>query len=255
MAAHVMIHIRPQDLPPEGLRVLYRCGENYDGTIEWGDTQEGTLTLHLGCNDLREDGINIDDQSTPGYAGFETRTGTYWRYAHESDPDVFREHCMQIIEILESFTPRSSWEAWKPISQTLGHDRIRLTLKNGVTGSELSYKVVNKGFGYQIKDLNNGRRVQKLLKHDYILNRLMGTSYKKLNHHKIKIETEAPVDGDAGGSICLQFLAEGLMLKYQLNLYEFALGLFKTQGDELELIKLVELPHSSVIEDTRSFLG
>ncbi len=255
MAAHVMIHINPEDLPPQGIRVRYRCGESFDKKVEWGEISEGVLKPDPDCNDLHEPGLSIDDLGEPGFAGFEPRTGNYWRYQHESDPDVFREHCLQIIEIQERFSPRSSWAAWEPTTDFVGKDRLRLSLKNTVTGAELSYKVVNKGFGYQIKDLSNGRRVQKLLKHDYILNQMLGTSYKHLNYHAVKIETNDHVNGETGGAIALTFANEHYMLKYQLGSYDFTLGLFDTSGDTLELVKLFELPHSSVIEDTRTFLG
>ncbi|WP_210395097.1 hypothetical protein [Motiliproteus sediminis] len=255
MTAHVMVHVCPQDLPPEGIQVLYRLGECFENAIEWDEIQSGRLLPIASANDLSEAGLIIDDDETPGFAGFEARTGTYWRYAHESDPDVFREYCMQIIEIQEPFSPRSSWGAWDAISESISKDRIRLSLKNRITGAELSYKVINKGFGYQIKDLSNGRRVQKMLKHDYILNQLLGTSFKKLNYQKIAVEAQPNDNGDEGGSLQVTFLAERLMLKYQINSLDFALGLFDLSSDEMELLRLVELPHSSVIEDTRSFLG
>ncbi|MCW8886116.1 MAG: hypothetical protein OQK12_12835 [Motiliproteus sp.] len=254
MAAHVMIHLKPEDLPINGLRVLYRCGECFDKKVEWSEITEGVLVAKESCNDLGEMGICIEDLGDVGYAGFEPRTGNYWRYSHESDPEVFREHCLQIIEIMETFSPRSSWKAWQPVINSIDKDRLRLTLKNGVTGAELSYKVVNKGFGYQIKDLSNGRRVQKLLRHDYILNQLLGTSFKHLNYHSVKIETEAADDGE-GGSISLTFNDEAYLLKYQVNAYDFILGLFSIKDNPMELLSMVELPHSSVIEDTRTFLG
>ena len=191
MAAHVMIHIKPEDLPTEGLRVRYRSGECFDKQVEWGEIGEGMLKASPNCNDLKEIGLCIDELGDVGFAGFEARSGNYWRYLHESDPEVFRENCMQIIEILEPFCPRSSWEAWEATADAVTKDRLRLSLKNGVTGAELSYKIVNKGFGYQIKDLSNGRRVQKMLKHDYILNQLLGTSFKRLNYHSVAVETEA----------------------------------------------------------------
>ena len=255
MAAHVMIHIKPEDLPAEGLRVRYRSGEIFEKKIEWGEISEGLLKPSSACNDLKEPGLCIDELGDIGFAGFESRTGNYWRYQHESDPDVFRENCMQVLEILEQFCPRSSWEAWVPTTEFISKDRLRMSLKNTVTGTELSYKVVNKGFGYQIKDLSNGRRVQKLLKHDYILNQMLGTSFKHLNYHSVKIQTEPRIEGESGGTIALSFSSENYMLRYRLTTHDFSLGLFDTSSDTLELVKLVELPHSSVIEDTRTFLG
>ena len=255
MAAHVMIHIHANDLPPTGLKVLYRTGEHFNGGIEWDEVQQGSLLPSLDANDRGEPGLLLDDDETPGFAGFEARTGTYWRYLHESDPDVFREYCMQLIEIQEPFSPRSSWGAWETTVESLTKDRLRLSLKNQITGTEVSYKVVNKGFGYQIKDLSNGRRVQKLLKHDYVLNQLLGTSFKKLNYQKLGVEAQPNQNGEEGGSLLLTFQAEKLMLKYQINTLDFAIGLFKIADDGLELLKFVELPHSSVIEDTRTFLS
>ncbi len=255
MAAHVMIHIKPEDLPDGGLRVRYRSGECFDRKIEWGEISESILKASDSCNDLKESGLCIEELGDTGFAGFEARSGNYWRYQHESDPEVFREHCLQILEIQERFSPRSSWEAWEPTTEHITRDRLRLTLKNHVTGAELSYKVVNKGFGYQIKDLSNGRRVQKMLKHDYILNQLLGTSFKHLNYHRVKVETDSQINGDTGGSIALRFADENYLLRYQVNAYDFALALFDTSGEAMELIKLVELPHSNVIEDTRTFLG
>ena len=135
MAAHVMIHLKPEDLPEKGLRVLYRCGECFDKKLEWSEISEGLLIPKEDCNDLNEAGIAIEDLGDHGYAGFEARTGNYWRYAHESDPEVFREHCLQVIEIMEPFSPRSSWKAWQPVINTINKDRLRLTLKNSVTGT------------------------------------------------------------------------------------------------------------------------
>ena len=256
MVAHVMIHLKPEDLPEQGLRVKYRCGELFEKKIEWSDITEGVLIAQSPANDLDEAGLNFADLDTPGYAGFEARTGNYWCYQHESDPDVFREQCMQIIEIQEPFSPRSSWEAWRTVVDTVSKDRLRVTLKNDVTGAELSYKVLNRGFGYQIKDLTSGRRVQKILKHDYILNQLLATSFKKLDYHSITIETEAfNADNEGGGCFMIHFEREHYMLKYQISTLSFSLGLFSTEGQEMQLLKLVELPHSDVIEDTRTFLG
>ena len=255
MVAHVMIHLKPEDLPAEGLRVRYRCGELFEKKIEWSDVSEGLLLPEHETNDLNESGINIEGLDSHGYAGFEARTGNYWRYKHESDPDVFREHCMQIVEIQEPFSPRSSWEAWVPLVDVLSKERMRTTLKNEVTGAELSYKVLNRGFGYQIKDLTSGRRVQKILKHDYILNQLLNTSFKKLDYHHIRIETQAAEVDEVGGSFAITFERQGFMLKYQISELAFSLALFNVAGSEAELLKLVELPHSDVIEDTRTFLG
>ncbi len=255
MAAHVMIHIKPEDVPPEGLQVKYRLGECFEKKVEWGEITDGKLLPTPSANDLKEPGLCIDDLDSPGYAGFESRTGNYWRYGHESDPDVFREYCLQITEINEPFTPRSSWEAWSILTQSILKERLRLTLKNRITGAELSYKVVDKGFGYQIKHLTEGRRVQKLLKHDYVLNQLLGTSFKKLNPRLLSIETDTHDDIEGGGNISLSFKDDGYLLKYRLNLISFTLGLFQTTEDGLELLKMVELPHSSVLEETRTFLG
>ena len=115
--------------------------------------------------------------------------------------------------------------------------------------------MVNKGFGYQIKDLSNGRRVQKLLRHDYILNQLLSTSFKHLNYHSVQIETQSLGDEEAGGSISLTFKDEAFLLKYQVNAYDFILGLFSIKDEPMELVSMVEIPHSSVVEDTRTFLG
>ncbi|HEY5718434.1 MAG TPA: hypothetical protein VIS52_08035 [Motiliproteus sp.] len=76
-----------------------------------------------------------------------------------------------------------------------------------------------------------------------------------MNYQKLEVETQ-PNDNDAdGGAILLHFRAERLLLKYQINVLDFAIGLFDSSTEELELLKFVELPHSSVIEDTRTFLG
>ncbi|WP_421863045.1 hypothetical protein [Motiliproteus sp.] len=255
MVAHVMIHLKPEDLPAEGLRVKYRCGELFEKKIEWGDVAEGLLIAQTATNDQNEAGVNVEGSDLPGYAGFEPRTGNYWRYRHESDPDVFREHCMQVVEIQQPFSPRSSWEAWMPLVDTLSKERMRLTLKNEVTGAELSYKVLNRGFGYQIKDLTSGRRVQKILKHDYILNQLLSTSFKKLDYHHVRIETKPNGDESVGGSFSITFEKQHYRLEYHLTELVFALALFDCSGDKAELLKMVELPHSDVIEDTRTFLG
>ena len=84
MVAHVMIHLKPEDLPDKGLRVKYRCGELFDKKLEWGEIAEGLLRAEQSTNDLSEPGININSSGTHGYAGFEHRTGNYWRYLHES---------------------------------------------------------------------------------------------------------------------------------------------------------------------------
>ncbi len=255
MVAHVMIHLKPEDLPDEGLRVKYRCGELFDKKLEWGEISEGLLRAETSTNDLSEPGININGADSYGYAGFEHRTGNYWRYQHESDPDVFREQCMQIIEIQQPFSPRSSRHAWLPINDSLSEDRLRVALKNEITGAELSYKVMNRAFGYQIKDLSNGRRVQKILKHDYILNRMLNTSFKKLDHRKASIQTSSNGDNEVGGSLNIHFESEHYLLKYNIGDNAFSLELFDTRDDKPKLLKQVELLHSDVIEDTRSFLG
>ncbi len=255
MVAHVMIHLKPEDLPEAGLRVRYRCGELFDKRIEWAEVSEGVILTDQSTNDLNETGINIAESGAQGYAGFEPRTGNYWRYKHEADPDVFREQCMQIIEIQEPFSPRSSWEAWRPTEGKITQDRLRVILKNAVTGTRLRYDVQSKGFSYQIKDHSKGRRSQKSLMHDYILNQLLGTSFKKLDHHHTKITTEPNSEAEAGGSFSIQFQKEHYLIQYQISEQLFSLALFDTKGTERELLRRVELPHSEVIEDTRTFLG
>jgi hypothetical protein len=254
MAAHVMVHIMPEDLPSEGIKISYRLGECFEKEIEWGEISQGLLIPEEFSNDLNESGISIHELGMPGYAGFEARTGTYWRYRHDSDPDVFREQCMQIIEIMEPFSPRSSWESWELRTQQINPKNIRVTYKNRITAAELSYKIVDKGFGYQIKDLSNGLRVQKLLKHDYMLNQMLGTSFKKLNHHNIRIETAPLIDGDDAVAMAITFLDEQIMLKYRITNFDFTLGLLDISDSKLELLKLVEIPHSSIIDDSGSFM-
>ena len=61
MAAHVMIHINAEDLPAEGVRVLYRTGESFDGGIEWDEVQPGQLLPTPQANDRNEPGLLIDD--------------------------------------------------------------------------------------------------------------------------------------------------------------------------------------------------
>ncbi|MEH6473884.1 MAG: hypothetical protein V7752_21905 [Halopseudomonas sp.] len=255
MVAHVMIRLKPEDLPETGLRIKYRCGELFEKKIEWGEIMEGMLQPEQSTNDLKEPGINFSDAQAQGYAGFEPRTGNYWRYQHESDPDVFREQCMQVVEIQEPFSPRSSWEAWKPIVNTVNKERLRTTFKNEVTGAEISYKALNRGFGYQIKDLADGRRCQKILKHDYILNQMLNTSFKKLDYHHIEITTQPNSDEEAGGCFDIHFQKEHYLIKYQISALTFSLSLFDTSDGQIKLLKQVELPHSDVIQDTRTFLG
>lgn len=255
MVAHVMIQLKPEDLPDQGIKVRYRCGELFDKKLEWGELSEGILQAEAATNDLQEPGINIKDLGVPGYAGFEHRTGNYWRYLHESDPEVFREQCMQVVEIQQPFSPRSAIKSWLPIADTLSADRLRVSLKNEVTGAELSYKVMGRGFGYQIKDLNNGRRTQKILKHDYILNQMLGTSFKKLDHHKSSVSTWSHGEDKVGGGLEIFFERECFTLRYEITEQSFSLRLFNSDKTNPELIKQVELSHSDVIEDTRIFLG
>ena len=80
-----------------------------------------------------------------------------------------------------------------------------------MTSAELSYKVLNRGFGYQIKDLANGRRVQKILKHDYMLNQMLNTSFKKLDYHHAEIETLAKQDEWV--ALCEEQASETLLSK------------------------------------------
>lgn len=253
MAAHVMIHIRPEDIPEQGLAVVYRCGECFERQIEWGESSEGLLQASADCNDQHEPGLTIDDLPGQGFAGYEPRTGNYWRYQQDADPEVYREHCMQILEIKAPFVPPSSWSAWEPRNLLVTKDLLRLTLKNQVTCAELRYKLVNNGFGYQIKDLSRGRRVQQLLKHDYILNKALGCSYKHLNYHKVNIETEAFKDED-GGTFTLRFEEDGYMLRYSIDNYELSIGVFSTRTETMELLKLIELPHSSMVGDRCCFI-
>lgn len=255
MAAHVMIHLKPEDLPEEGLRVKYRYGELFDKKLEWGDIAEGQLHAEQSTNDLKEPGININGSDSHGYAGFEPRTGNYWRYRHESDPDVFREQCMQIIEIQQPFSPRSSRHAWLPTTDTLSQERLHVVLKNEVTGAVLSYKAMARAFGYQIKDVTGGRRCQKILKHDYILNQLLKTSFKKLDHHNAAVKIEANGDEEVGGSLEIHFQREHYLLRYEIDEHLFLVTLFDTNNDKRTLLKQVEFAHSDVIEDTRTFLG
>jgi len=249
-----MIQLKPEDLPKTGLRVKYRCGEIFEKKIEWADIFEGVLQAEDATNDLNEAGINIIDSETQGYAGFEPRTGNYWRYRHESDPDVFREQCMQIVEIQEPFSPRSSWNAWSTAATEVTQDSLNLTLKNSVTGTKLRYRVVPQGFSYKIKDLCKGRKLQKNLSHDYILNQLLGTSFKRLDHHHVDIKTEPSADAKAGGSLSIHFHNEHYLLEYQISEPQFSLALFDTSESPMTLLKRVDLPHSEVIEDTRTFL-
>lgn len=255
MVAHVMTQLKPEDLPKTGLRVKYRYGEIFEKKIEWADVAEGVLQAEQATNDLNESGINIIDSETQGYAGFEQRTGNYWRYQHESDPDVFREQCMQIIEIQEPFSPRSSWDAWSPAVSNVTENSLRLTLKNSVTGTKLGYRVFSQGFSYKIKDRCKGRKSLKKLTHDYILNQLLGTSFKRLNHHHIEINTKPNDDSQAGGSLNILFQNEHYLIEYQISVRLFSLALFDTSETPMTLLKRVDLPHSEVIEDTRTFLG
>ncbi len=255
MVAHVMIQLKPEDLPKTGLRVKYRCGEIFEKKIEWADVFEGVLQAEQATNDLNEAGINIVDSETQGYAGFEPRTGNYWRYKHESDPDVFREQCMQIVEIQQPFSPRSSWEGWRSAASSLTQDSLNLTLKNVVTGAKLYYRVFPQGFSYKIKDLCKGRKSQQTFTHDYILNQLLETSFKRLDHHRIKIKTTPSDDAQAGGSLSIHFQHEHYLIEYQISEPLFSLALFDTRKTPMTLLKRVDLPHSEVLEDTRSFLG
>lgn len=255
MVAHVMIHLKPEDLPETGLRVKYRCGEIFEKKIEWADVSEGLLQAEQATNDLKESGINIADSETQGYAGFEARTGNYWRYKHEADPDVFREQCLQIIEIQEPFSPRSSWHAWRPGESSITHDRLSTTFKNAITGTRLRYAVSAQSFSYQIKDISKGRKSKKTLTHDYILNQMLNTSFKKLDHHNVGIKTEPNQDTDAGGSFSIHFKSEHYLISYQIAEQMFSLSLFDTTKTEIALLKRVDLPHSEVIEETKTFLG
>lgn len=255
MVAHVMIQLKPEDLPENGLRVIYRCGEIFEKKIEWADVFEGVLQTEQATNDLNEIGINIADSGTQGYAGFEPRTGNYWRYKHESDPDVFREQCMQIIEIKEPFSPRSSWTAWRATESTVAPESLSISLKNAVTGTKLRYKVLSQGLSYQIKDLSKGRKSQQTLKHDYILNQMLNTSFKKLDYHRIEFKIEPNADTQAGGSVSIHFQNEHYLLEYQISEQLFSLALFDTTGNKTTLLKRVELRHSEVMENTRTLLG
>ncbi|MFT6916386.1 MAG: hypothetical protein ACJAWL_002721 [Motiliproteus sp.] len=254
MVAHVMIQLKPEDLPEKGLLVNYRCGEIFDNKIEWADASEGVLHAEQSSNDLNETGINIIDSGTQGYAGFEPRTGNYWRYQQDADPDVFREQCMQIIEIKEPFSPRSSWTAWGATQSRVSGEGLSLSLKNAVTGSKLRYKITSQGFSYHIKDLSHGRKSLQALKHDFILNQILNISFKKLDYHQVDFKTEPNAETQAGGSFSIHFQHEHCLIEYQLSEQLFSLAVFDTTGNKTRLLKRINLPHSDVLEGTRTFL-
>lgn len=85
-------------IPPEGLKARIRHGECYGREIVWGKPIEATITRTEKANIEGEPGINWGHGY--GFAGVEESTGTYWRYKHEVNPDSYREHCMQILELL-----------------------------------------------------------------------------------------------------------------------------------------------------------
>ncbi len=254
MAGHVMLRILPGDIPEKGLRVRYRCGESYGKEIEWGEVSEGVLVASDRVNNLNERGLNFADSDAPGYAGFDQRAGTYWRFAHDSDPDVYREYCMQIIYIDQEFQPSSAWEAWRISAQDCSKNRLYTALKNSVTGAELSYKILGKGLGYQLKDLGYGLRAQKMIRHDYLLNRLLGTSYRKLDHQKQTVTAHADIEGGSSVGMDIAFIKENLVFKYQVNELDITLGIFDSSHEELELIKMLKLPHSSLFHETPTLL-
>ncbi|MFT5721830.1 MAG: hypothetical protein ACI9W6_002146 [Motiliproteus sp.] len=254
MVAHVMIQLKPEDLPEDGLRVIYRCGELFEQQIEWADAAEGVLQAEQATNDLDETGINIIDSETQGYAGFEPRTGNYWRYKHESDPEVFREHCMQIIEIKEPFSPRSSWTAWDATQSRVSSEGLSISLKNAVTGTKLRYRVTNQGFSYQIKDLSKGRKLLQTLKHDFILNKILKSSFKKLDYHHVEFKIEPNAETQAGGSVSIHFQNEHYLIEYQFSEQLCTLAIFDTTGNNTRLLEQVNLAHSDVLEGTRTFL-
>ncbi len=94
-------HIEIAKIPPKGMKVHFRCGECFGDEIAWGEAEEGLLVVVVKCNLKGESGVVIKalDGSDCGwgYAGYEKNTLTWWRYADEIEPGVYREHCMQVL--------------------------------------------------------------------------------------------------------------------------------------------------------------
>jgi hypothetical protein len=90
-------------IPKEGLRVRFRTGECFGRKIEWQDVQEGTIIRSSDCNSREESGIELLDsngRSEGGFAGWISRSKTWFQYKEEAEPGAYREHCAQIISII-----------------------------------------------------------------------------------------------------------------------------------------------------------
>lgn len=98
------IQVSLGQIPEQGIKVRYRTGECFGDRIEWSGVDEGLLVEVNECNLQGQVGVAIKGLDGRdggwGYAGYEEATCTWWRYAEETSPEVYREHCMQIVGLL-----------------------------------------------------------------------------------------------------------------------------------------------------------
>ena len=92
--------INLNQIPKEGIKVSFRFGECFEHAITWIDPEIGTLVRRHDTTPTGECGILIQEHGGIGYAGYEELTKTYWRYQSEAHGDTYREHCLQILEVL-----------------------------------------------------------------------------------------------------------------------------------------------------------
>lgn len=100
----VPLHVPVARIIAKGLRVRARCGECLEDEIEWQPAEEMLLVKSKKCNPNGEEGVELrlldGGEDGWGYAGYESATKTWWRYRDEAKSGTYREHCMQILEIL-----------------------------------------------------------------------------------------------------------------------------------------------------------
>jgi len=100
----VPIEVAITDIPPAGLRVRARFGEAFGPDILWQPAEEYVLVREDDCNSAGQRGVNLvpvgSGEAGWGYAGYEKKTKTWWRFRADARGGEDREHCMQVLELL-----------------------------------------------------------------------------------------------------------------------------------------------------------
>ena len=102
--APVGIVLTAADTGTGGIRASVINGECFGNDIEWFDDGKAEKTVTVTTDP--KTGLPMltyplgDSGLVAEYRGLEADGVTWWRYAHEVDPNEYREHCLRVVRTL-----------------------------------------------------------------------------------------------------------------------------------------------------------